>query len=97
MKNFQNNSTHHTKQRRRVSCTSPALGSQAPDYIADLLDDEKSEAVENHFLDCKYCREMYLAIIRLRETGRRRRLAADRNRQDLVPDIELRGRNDQEA
>lgn len=97
MRNSKKNSIHHTKPRRSISCTSPELGAQVPDYIADLLDDEKSEVVENHLLDCKYCREMYLAIVRLREAGRRRRLGADRNGVDIVPDSEHRGRIDQEA
>ena len=97
MRNSKNNSIHHTKPRRSISCTSPALGAQVPDYIADLLDDEKSEVVENHLLDCKYCREMYLAIVRLQEAGRRRRLAADRNVQGTVPEAEPRDSIDQEA
>lgn len=97
MRKSKNNSIHHAKTERSISCTSPALGAQVPDYIADLLDDEKSEVVENHLLDCKYCREMYLAIVRLRESGRRRRLAANRNVQDIVPEAEPRDRIDQEA
>jgi hypothetical protein len=82
MKNSENNSKVNTRLRRSVLCTSPALGAQVPDYIVDRLDDEQAEVVENHLLDCKHCREMYLTIIRIRDTGRRQRLAADQKAQN---------------
>jgi anti-sigma factor RsiW len=96
MKNSKNRSKDNTKLRRSVPCTSPALGAQVPDYIVERLDDEEAEVIENHLLDCKHCRATYLAIIRIRETGRRR-LAADQSEQGALSEAEPRGLIDQEA
>jgi anti-sigma factor RsiW len=66
---------HTTATRPGTSCTESALGARVPDYILDLLNDEEAESVEKHLLECNDCRETYLAVIRIRETGRRRRVA----------------------
>lgn len=86
-----------TASRRSLSCTAPALGAQVPDYIVERLDDEQAEVVENHLLDCKYCREMYLTIVRIQEAGRRRRMAADQNKEDALAEAKPQRRIDSEA
>lgn len=69
------NTNHKQKSHPEIVCTAPALGAQVPDYIVDRLTDAEAEFVEDHLLQCKGCREMYLTILFTRERGRRRRLA----------------------
>jgi len=39
------------------------MGALLPDYIAELLADSIEEEVEDHMLDCFYCREKYLKVL----------------------------------
>lgn len=77
------NQSNQTTAQPGTSCIAPALGAKVPDYIVDLLDDEKAEIVENHLLECDSCRATYMTIISIREAGRRRRLAAERTTHDV--------------
>jgi|SRR5205085_2982777 len=52
-------------------CNSPEIGELLPEYIADLLADSVAEAVEDHLLDCLYCRENYLKVLSIAEAARR--------------------------
>jgi len=55
------------------TCKSPKLGTLLPDYIVDLLDDEKCEAVEQHLNVCPRCKEHYLTVLQVRRQARVRR------------------------
>jgi anti-sigma factor RsiW len=47
-------------------CIDPAVGSLLPDYIVDLLEEREAEEIEEHLAACHYCKENYLAILRIR-------------------------------
>ena len=49
-----------------LTCTSPRIGSQLPDYIVDLLDDTAAEEVETHLGDCVHCKRLYVTVLRFR-------------------------------
>jgi predicted anti-sigma-YlaC factor YlaD len=65
-----------------------------PDYIVDRLSDEDAELVENHLLECKDCRDMYLTILFTRERGRRRRLAGKQESLAQLAELDERLRLD---
>ena len=70
-----NTSQHEfTESQRREKCTNPALQAQLFDYIAELLSDEAQEEVEDHLLDCQYCREFFLMMLNVRSEARRERI-----------------------
>lgn len=54
-------------------CTCPALGVLIPDYIVEILEDPAAEKVERHLVDCRHCKERYLAILRVRGRARNAR------------------------
>lgn len=45
------------------TCMSPALGERVGDYVLNLLEDTEAEAVEDHFIYCRPCREKYLKAL----------------------------------
>lgn len=60
--------------RKLTTCTNPAQGSQLADYITNSLDDEAAFTVERHLAECGHCKQRYLTVLRVRESGRRKRL-----------------------
>lgn len=59
-----------------AACQSPAIGAKLPDYIVNLLDDDAAFEVEQHLVDCKYCKHKYLLVLRVQRAAALRGKAA---------------------
>lgn len=46
-------------------CAFPALKGLIPEYVAGMLGTSAAAALEDHLLDCRPCRENYLAYLKL--------------------------------
>lgn len=47
-------------------CSNPDIRKQVFKYLLDDLDDHEAEVVEDHLLECRYCRETFLTMLRIR-------------------------------
>lgn len=47
-------------------CTETSIQEQVFSYLADDLEDSAAEEVEDHLLECRHCREFFLAMLNTR-------------------------------
>lgn len=52
------------------TCTHPHVGGRLADYLADPLNYSTAQEVEDHLLECLYCREFFLAVLSIRGEAR---------------------------
>lgn len=55
------------------TCSRPALREQLAVYILNPLTDPAAEEIEEHLLDCRSCRELFLTMLKLRDSERQDR------------------------
>lgn len=74
-----------------TTCIHPAVGSKLPDYIVDLLNDDEAFEVDQHLVDCKYCKDKYLFVLRVqREAAIRIKAATPNNGKATLSNDSLR-------
>ncbi len=52
------------------TCTHPTLGDRLSAYLADPVESPAAEEVEDHLLECRYCREFFLMVLSIRGEAR---------------------------
>jgi hypothetical protein len=70
--------------RDDTACVHPAVGSKLPDYIVNLLDDNEAFEVDQHLVDCRYCKDKYLFVLRVQREAAVRIKAATTNRENAT-------------
>ncbi|HEU4598015.1 MAG TPA: zf-HC2 domain-containing protein [Pyrinomonadaceae bacterium] len=68
-----NNIKHHEFAAVQSSgvCTNPAVGDRLFIYLNNPLEDPSAEAVEDHLLGCRHCRNILLKMLSLQKEARR--------------------------
>jgi hypothetical protein len=51
-------------------CRHPALRDHLSVYVINPLEDPSAEEVEDHLLDCRHCRKLFLTMLNLRNGAR---------------------------
>jgi hypothetical protein len=66
------NKNHHefNEAQSDEACTYPHAGGRLADYLADPLESPVAQEVEDHLLECRYCREFFLAVLSIRGEAR---------------------------
>lgn len=72
--------------RSQGECTDVAVGVLLPDYIVELLEEPAAEAVEEHLVTCRHCKERYLTILRARGAVLRKHPRRDEDEDETEPD-----------
>jgi Putative zinc-finger len=52
------------------ACTNPVIREHLSFYITNPLEDPSAEEVEDHLLDCRHCREVFLIMLSVRNEAR---------------------------
>lgn len=53
----------------REICSTPEIGQLLGNYFVELLDESAAEEVEDHLLECGYCRNRYLRMLGLMDAA----------------------------
>ena len=73
-----NNSEYKfVKKQSHGACTRPAVGGRLSAYIAGLIEGPAVEEIEGHLLECRPCREFFVAVNSMRGEARKLKSARD--------------------
>lgn len=66
------NTSKHQFAEAQVNgvCENPDVRERLPVYITNPLEDPSANEVEDHLLDCRHCRELFVMMLRLHNEAR---------------------------